>query len=105
MKLILGECLPRRLTQHLPDHEVSTVPGIGLAGASNGELLTAVADWFDVFITIDSNYQYQQKVSSYPIAVLVLRARSNRFADLLPLVPKILSTLAGAEAGYVYTVK
>lgn len=57
MKVILDECLPKRLTGYLLKHEVTTVPLTGLAGYSNGKLLAAVEEDFDVFITIDGNLQ------------------------------------------------
>jgi hypothetical protein len=39
MKLLLDECLPRKLKSHLREHECSTVPEQGWAGKKNGELL------------------------------------------------------------------
>jgi len=39
MKLLLDECLPRKLKHHLPGHVCHTVPEAGWAGKKNGELL------------------------------------------------------------------
>jgi hypothetical protein len=39
MKLLLDECLPRKLKNHIPGHECRTVPECGWAGKKNGELL------------------------------------------------------------------
>ena len=60
MKVILDECLPKRLILHLPDYDVTTVPLAGLAGDTNGKLLAAIENDFDVFLTIDSNLSSQQ---------------------------------------------
>ena len=38
MRLLLDECLPRKLKNHLPEHECSTVPEQGWAGKKNREL-------------------------------------------------------------------
>ena len=40
MKLLLDECIDRRLTKELVGHEVKTAPQMGWAGIKNGELLT-----------------------------------------------------------------
>ena len=39
MKVILDECLPKRLISELPVYEVVTVPMVGWAGVKIGELL------------------------------------------------------------------
>ena len=39
MKIILDECLPKRLTHLFPNEEARTVPQIGLAGSKDGKLL------------------------------------------------------------------
>lgn len=93
MKVILDECLPKRLIGHLSGHEVTTVPLAGLAGYSNGKLLAAVEERFDVFITIDGNLQWQQNLEGRSIIVLVVRASSNRLEDLIPLAPKMMEAI------------
>jgi len=45
----------------------------------NGELLALAEKEFDVFITVDRNLSFQQNLSNFGIAVLVLRA-PNRTA-------------------------
>jgi len=99
VKLLLDECIDRRLTKDLEGHEVKTVPQMGWAGIKNGELLTLAEKEFDVFITVDRNLSFQQNLPKFNIAVLVLHATSNRLADLKPLVPKILSTLPSLTKG------
>lgn len=93
MKVILDECLPKRLAGHILGHEVTTVPLAGFAGYKNGKLLAAVEDKFDVFVTIDANLQWQQKLESLNIIVLVIRSTSNRLDDLIPLAPKMMHAI------------
>ena len=93
MRVLLDECLPRRLKRVFVDHEVRTVPDAGWAGTKNGELLKLAEDSFDVFVTMDQNLQYQQNLEGAAIAVVVLECRTNRLDDLLPLVPKLLDVL------------
>jgi len=59
---------------------------------------------FEVFITVDRNLSFQQNLSKFNIAVLVLRAPSNRLADLKPLAPKVLSMLPALTRGKAETV-
>lgn len=95
MRVLLDECLPRRLRSVLVSHEVQTVPEVGWAGIANGDLLHRAATRFDVFVTIDQNLPYQQNLQSSELAIIVLESRSSRYDDLLPLVPRLLSVLSG----------
>jgi len=58
MRVLLDECLPKRLKRELAGHEVQTVPEAGWAGRENGELLQLAAGKFDAFITIDRSLAY-----------------------------------------------
>jgi predicted nuclease of predicted toxin-antitoxin system len=40
MRILLDECLPRRLRRELPGHDVRTVPEMGWSGKKNGALLS-----------------------------------------------------------------
>lgn len=101
MRLLLDECVDRRLARDLAGHEVKTVPQAGWAGKKNGALLAPAETAFDVFITVDRNLSFQQNLSEFNIAVLVLHAPSNRLEDLRPLAPKILSALPALAKGAV----
>lgn len=97
MRVLLDECLPRRLKRELVGHDARTVPEMGWASKRNGELLALAAAEFDVFLTADRNLSYQQDVSSFDIAVVVLVAPSNSIEELRPLVPRILDALGSAD--------
>src|SRR2546423_685423 len=71
----------------------------GWAGIKNGALLTLAEAGFDVFITVDRNLSFQQNLSGFNIAVLILRAPSNRLADLKLLTPKVLAALPTLPKG------
>ena len=104
MRVLLDECLPRRLKRELVGHDARTVPEMGWASKRNGELLALAAAEFDVFLTADRNLSYQQDVSTFDVAVVVVVAQSNSIDDLRPLAPKILEALASAERGRVILV-
>ena len=95
MRILLDESLPAELQAELPGHEIRMVRDMGWSGLKNGELLARSANQFDVFLTADQNLQYQQNLLALPVAVVVLAAKSNRIADLRPLIPQLISTLSG----------
>jgi hypothetical protein len=104
MRLLLDECLPRKLKRQFSHHAVKTVPEMGWSGLKNGELLTLAEAQFDVFITADQNLPYQQNLAGRQIAVLVLVAADNRLETLLPLVPAAETAVATVRAGEVVSV-
>jgi hypothetical protein len=74
---------------------------MGWSAIKNGELLSLASKQFDIFVTVDRNLSFQQNVKDLRIAVLVLRARTNRLSDLLPLIPGLLSAVADCTPGEV----
>jgi len=105
MRLLLDECVPRRLGREFTHHEVYTVRELGWSGKRNGELLRLMSQkGFDVLVTVDQNLPPQQNPSRIGVALLVLVARSNRIRDLRPLVPQALDMLRTIRAGEVRRV-
>lgn len=104
MKILLDECVDRRLATAIDGHDVKTVPQMGWAGIKNGDLLVLAEKQFEVFVTVDRNLSFQQNLIRYNIAVLVLRARTNRLRDLSPLVPERLTSLSSAKLGEVLVI-
>ena len=91
MKVLLDECVPRKLRNYLPGIESQTVSEVGLAGRRNGELLTeAERLGFEVFLTLDRGIEYEQNLQRHNIAVIVLHARSNRLDECCPTLQKFL---------------
>lgn len=97
MKLLLDENLPKRLKQDLNEYEIYTAADKGWTGISNGKLLNLlIENKFDVLLTFDKNLQYQQNLSKYTIAVVVLIAPDNSYATIKNLVQKIRNLLNGS---------
>ena len=99
--MLLDECVDWRLGRELAFHEVKTARQMGWTALKNGELLALASAHFDVFVTVDRNLSFQQDIVSIPIAVLVLQARTNRLADLRPLVPRLLLAIEAGRPGVV----
>lgn len=98
-KILLDECIDRRLTRQISGHEVKIASEMGWAGLDKGGLLSKSEKGFDAFITVDGNLTFQQNLLKFAITVLVLHAATNRLQDLLPLVPKILDALTELHRG------
>ena len=105
MRVLLDECLPRKLKNDLSGHDGRTVPDMGWAGKKNGELLQLAARQFDVFLTIDRSLEYQQNIALVRIVIIALVAGSNRLEDLRPLMPKVLAALTQAQPGQIIRVE
>ena len=101
MKILLDECIDRRLAKEIEGHEVVTVPQAGWAGIRNGELLRLAQAQFDVFVTVDRNLSFQQHLAQFTIAVIVLQTPTNRLKDLRPLVLQLQRKRSGAPKGQV----
>ncbi|MEI6168817.1 MAG: DUF5615 family PIN-like protein [bacterium] len=101
MKVILDECLPRRLARDLHSHTITTVPRQGWAGRKDSELLSLIRGEFDVFVTMDSNLIYQQALPADSLCVIVLHAPNSCYETLLPLIERLLDAINNAKPGRV----
>lgn len=105
MRILLDECVPRRLRRELPGHDVRTVHEMGWGGKKNGDLLRAMAGQnFEALLTIDQNLRHQQNLRTVGFAVIVLVAPTNRLADLGPLMPSVRTALASVAPGDVIEI-
>ena len=65
MRILLDECVPRRLRRALVGHEVRTAAELGWNSLKNGLLLqAATSDKFDVFLTTDQRLDSQSEQKS-----------------------------------------
>lgn len=61
MRVLLDECVPRKLKNSLTGHVCRTVPQEGMTGKKNGELLAlAEKAGFDVFLSVDRGIELQR---------------------------------------------
>ena len=105
MKVLLDECVTRKLRRDFQRHEVHTVDEAGLKGLKNGDLLRSASGQYDVLVTVDQNLQYQQNIKSLSLAILVLAAKRNSYQALHPLMNQALDALERIKPGEVVTIK
>jgi len=94
MRVLLDECVPKRLRTELPGHDGRIVPEAGWAGLKNGRLLATAAAEADCFITVDRNLQFQQRLGALPVAVILLTAPNNKFETLRLGIEAVRTALA-----------
>ncbi len=63
-----------------------------------------MAGQFDALVTVDKRLPQEQPIKERPFGVVVLRSKSNRLSDLLPLVPALLTVLRDLKPGVVNEV-
>ena len=104
MRLLLDECVPKRLKRELHGHEAKTVQDMGWAGIKNGALLRLADGQFDALVTVDQGIEYQQNLSGLRIGVVVMVAHSNDVDDLRRLLPGVERALASLRPGEIMRV-
>jgi hypothetical protein len=83
-----------------PGHDCQTARYAKLAGISNGDLLSAAERvGFEVIITVDQNFPFQQNLEGRRIALLILCGPTNRLRDLEALIPAALAALVSIGPG------
>jgi hypothetical protein len=93
------------LRSELIGTDVSTVAEMGWSGKTNGELIQLMRTaGFDVLVTVDQGFPHQQNISASSIALVVLHGASNKFKDLLPLVPSLRQSSASIRSGDVLRI-
>ena len=104
MRILLDECLPRKLKRSIVGHDVATVQERGWSSKKNGELLRLIDGTVDVFLTSDQNLRYQQNLATIRFSIIVLMVPDNRLPTLQPLMPEVQSLLETITVGTVVEV-
>ena len=59
---------------------------------------------FELFFTMDKGLEYQQNSAGCRIAILIVRAKSNRLKDLLPHLGACRSVIKSIQPGELIRV-
>ena len=106
MKILLDECVTKRLKKHLDTFEVFTVRELNLGGMKNGRLLTyCVENNFDLLLTIDKNLMFQQNLDKYPIALVILNCHTSKPEELITFLPSFKSQIYKFQKHTAYIVE
>jgi len=105
MKILLDECVDWRLKFEFKGYAAYSVKEMGWAGKKNGDLMKAASDnGFTVFVTIDKKIRYQQNLSRYNHAIIILDHHRSTLRYLKPLVAKAVAIMKQVKAGEVYEI-
>ena len=105
MRILIDECLDENLRHLFPGHDCQTARYAKLAGISNGDLLSAAERvGFEVIITVDQNFSFQQNLEGRRIALLILCGPTNRLRDLAALIPAALAALVSIKPGEIVRI-
>ena len=103
MKILLDECVTKRLKPYLQEFEIFTVRELDLSGIKNGKLMTFCSEnGFDILLTIDKNLMYQQNLDKYPVSIIVLNSLSSKLEDLILFIPKFKEKINELEKHNAY---
>ena len=59
-------------------------------------------DNFDLLITFDQNLQYQQNLTKYPVAVLVINTSNNQYSTIQNFINILKATIDKIQSPGVY---
>jgi len=105
MKILLDECVTKKLKAYLKEHEVYTVTEVGWGGVKNGHLLTlCVENGFELLLTVDKNLVYQQNLSKYKISIAVLNTITSKIEEIVLFVPAFKAQLSIFQPHTVYLI-
>jgi predicted nuclease of predicted toxin-antitoxin system len=105
VKLLQDECVPLDFRHGFPEHETHTAQWAGLKGKQNGELLSAAEfAGYDMLLTVDQGFAYQQNLTGRKISVISIRSRTNQLEDLAPFAGAIQDALKTINPGEVVCI-
>jgi hypothetical protein len=105
MRVLLNECLPRKLKQGIVGHDVTTVQERGWSSKKDHELLQLLDSSVDVFLTSDQNLRYQQNLTTISFSIIVLVVPDNRLPTMQRLLPQIHHLLDTIVPGSVIDIQ
>lgn len=104
-RILLDECIPRKLKDRFSEYECTAVSELGWAGKKNGDLLSLAEEaGFQVFVTLDRGIAYQQNLRGRSISIVLIRTKSSRLVDVAVRAPDILKAVLSTEPGQVVVV-
>jgi predicted nuclease of predicted toxin-antitoxin system len=105
MKILLDECVTKRLKKYLEEFEVFTARELALSGIKNGKLMTyCVENNFDILLTIDKNLLFQQSLEKYPIAIVVFNCLTSKIEELITFLPSFKSQVYELQKHQAYII-
>ena len=105
MKILLDECVTKRLKKYLEEFVVFTIRELELSGIKNGKLMAyCVENKFDILLTIDKNLMHQQNLDKYPVTIVVLNCFTSKIEELITFLPSFKSQVETLQKQKAYII-
>lgn len=106
MKILLDECITKRLIPYLTEFEIFTVSQMKWNGIKNGKLMALCVDNnFDLLLTIDKNLMFQQNLDKYKLIIAVLNSSSSKIEELILFMPSFKAQVDKLEKFKAYIIE
>jgi hypothetical protein len=104
MRILIDACVDPRICVAFPGHEVSTAAQMGWHHLSDNALVEELQGRFDVLVTIDQGFEFQQDLNSLEFGLLIIRVERNKLEYYRPLFQAMLAAAENAQPGKVVHV-
>ncbi|HET7119451.1 MAG TPA: DUF5615 family PIN-like protein [Hanamia sp.] len=106
MKILLDECITKRLKPHLREFEVFTVSEMKWNGIKNGKLMSlCIENDFDLVLTIDKNLMFQQNLDKHNLTIAVLNSLTSKVEELILFMPSFKLQIKELEKHKAYIIE
>jgi len=106
MKILLDECVTKRLKNYLKEYEVFRVNELGWSGIKNGKLMTLCAEnGFDILLTIDKILAFQQNLEKYNLTIVVFNCKTSKIEELIDFLPSFKAKIEILDKHKAYIIE
>ena len=106
MKILLDECVTKRLKSYLSEFEISTVSEMKWNGIKNGKLMTlCIENHFDLLLSIDKNLMYQQNIDKYKLTIAILNSATSKIEELILFMSSFKAQIDKLEKYKAYIIE
>jgi predicted nuclease of predicted toxin-antitoxin system len=105
VRLLLDNNVPKELAGLLMGHAIRHARDKGWERLSNGLLVKAANEEFDVLLTFDQDMPFQTSLRGLSLCVFVIDTRSVAMPDILPRIDEINLALQSPTKGTFQWIK
>ena len=104
MRVLVDACVDPRVVEGLPGHEVKTAVDMGWHRLKDNHLVPLLQGRFDVLVTIDRGFEYQQNLKALRFGLVIVHVAKNKVEFYRPIFGKIQKAVAQVKPGEVLHV-
>ena len=108
-RVLIDKCINPRLAARLrdliPQHSIATVHELGWAGQRDHALVLEIQGRFDVFVTLDKGFEFEQNLKALSFGVIVLETDNNQMPSYERVIGELVSVIQSVAPGEAARVK